>query len=94
VETYPDIQNFRGTLALAQILNDLPEAAMETLEHISSKEHRSSSQSRMISAIVLADSGNQGLAGNVAASINPDELLEVERELLRKFGLLSRGQGS
>jgi len=85
VETYPEATNFRITLALAQLLAGFEDAAMKTLDDSEVSLNLDADQSKFAFALVLAGSGQRGMARNVIDSVNRDTLLSREQQLLDRF---------
>lgn len=90
VAAFPEVPTFRGTLALAEMLGDQPEAAMETLENRDLPMKLESPQERMIFALVLAGNGQHGVARTVVKPGDMEALMPIERALLERFLNLSR----
>jgi tetratricopeptide (TPR) repeat protein len=91
VEDHPETSHFRVTLALAQLLAGYEEAAMKTLDESEVSLDLESPQSKFAFAMVLAGSGQRGMARNMIDSLDRDALLEVERQLLDRF-LVASGE--
>lgn len=85
VETYPEATHFRITLALAQLLAGFEDAAMKTLDDSEVSLNLEADQSKFAFALVLAGSGQRGMARNVIDSVNRDTLLSREQQLLDRF---------
>lgn len=84
----PGINVYRGTLALAHLLNDEPRTALNVLEQRQTQANPQSSQQTMILALILAGNDQTGLAENMVAELDQDQLNASEIELLRAHGLI------
>lgn len=85
VEAHPERSHFRVTLALGQLLEGDGEKARATLDSSEVSLDLDSPRGKFAFALVLAGSGNRGMAHNVVASIERSDLMREEQQLLERF---------
>ncbi|HKJ90236.1 MAG TPA: hypothetical protein VJ960_03830, partial [Oceanipulchritudo sp.] len=85
VEEHPGQSHFRVTLALGQLLEGDGDRARATLDSSEVSLDLDTSQGKFAFALVLAGSGDRGMARNIAASIDREDLMNEERQLLERF---------
>lgn len=85
VARFPEVSQFRGTLALGQLLAGFPEAAQKTLEKTEVDSRPEGVQSQWIFALVQAANGQRMLAQSLAQNLDKSRLNRQEVELLERF---------
>ncbi|MEZ5275603.1 MAG: hypothetical protein R3F07_04400 [Opitutaceae bacterium] len=85
VESNPEIAGFRTTLALALLKSGDAQRAWSVLEADSIDWQKQDAPSRIIVALVAQEVGRSAAAQDYLVGVNPDEVLQAERELLEKI---------
>lgn len=85
VEANPQVPQYRGTLALGQLLAGYPESALETLESEDVEFSLDQTQAQLVYAMVQAANGQEALAENLIRSINREALNPAEAALLEQY---------
>jgi len=85
VTAYPDVPNYRGTLALAQLLAGYPASALDTLREGDYSFDSGNNHAQLIFAMVHAANGEATLARTVAERLNREQLNRRELALLERY---------
>lgn len=85
VAQYPEVPQFRGTLALAQLLGGYPESALDTVSDKDRPYRPESAQGRMVFAMVQSANGQGNLARNLVEQMDRSQLNPYEAALLDRY---------
>ena len=85
VQKYPDVTEYRLTLALGKLQAGYPKEAMQLLGNVSLDWERISNRSRLVYTAVLNGNGQNALATGLATSVQTERLAPEEIELLNRL---------
>lgn len=85
VQKYPDVTEYRLTLALGKLQAGFPKEAMQLLANVSMDWEKMSNRSRLVYTAVLNGNGQNALATGLATSVETERLAPEEIELLDRL---------
>lgn len=85
VQKYPDVTEYRLTLALGKLQAGFPKEAMQLLANVSMDWEKMSNRSRLVYTAVLNGNGQSALATGLATSVQTERLAAEEIELLNRL---------
>lgn len=85
VQEYPDVTEYRLTLALGKLQAGYPKEAMQLLVNVSLDWEKISNRSRLVYTAVLNGNGQNALATGLAGSVRTEHLAPEEIELLNRL---------
>lgn len=85
IEQYPEVGQFRITLALAQFLGGLEKESFATINKSEVPLDLANPQSKFVFALALAGGNQRGAALSIVDSIDREKILEQEWKLIERF---------